>query len=206
MARRPEGQPPLRDLDATGVAAQVLEFETDLGPRGRQGKALRPFEDDDSRFGEEVFETESLEIVESFYAIEVGVVDLGGVGSAVDMNEREGGAGDFVFGGGAESANDAFGERGLPAAEFAGEQHKYGRVEALGEFPAPLRGFFRRVRDDFLIHAIATPAGVDGARGEWRRRLRWRAGRTRRYFSPRIRRLCRAGRRRGRARASSRRF
>ena len=68
-ARQPEGPPPLRDLDATGVAAQMLEFETDLGPRGRQGKALGPFEDDDSRFGEEVFETESLEIVESFYAI-----------------------------------------------------------------------------------------------------------------------------------------
>src|SRR5713101_2974154 len=113
-ARQPEGQPPLRDLDATGVAAQVLEFETDLGPRGRQGKALGPFEDSDGGLGENVFEAESLEIVEIFDAVKVGVVDLGGVRGAVDMNQGERRTGDFVFGGGAQPGDDAFGERGLP--------------------------------------------------------------------------------------------
>src|SRR6267378_1188097 len=120
------------------------------------------------------------------------------------MHQRKGGTGDFVLGGGAESGDDAFGERGFPAAEIAGEQQEYGRLEALGEFPAPLRGFFGRVRDDFLIHAFAAPARVYGARGERRRRLRWRADRIRRYFLWRSRRLCRAGRHPVRGGVSSR--
>src|SRR5258708_34683461 len=117
---RPYGAP-LRDLDATGVAAQVLEFETDLGPRGRQGKALGPFEDSDGGLGENILEAERLEIVEIFDAVKVGVVDLGGVCGAVDMNQGEGRTGGFVFGGRAQTGDDTFGERGLAAAEFAGE-------------------------------------------------------------------------------------
>src|SRR6266436_4006052 len=144
----------------------MFEFEAELGPRGWQGKALGPFENDHGGFGEDVFKSKGLEIVEIVDAVEVGVVDLGGAGRPVDMNQRKGRTGDFVFGGSAESGYDAFGESGLPGAETPGEQHEYRRLKAFGEFPAPPRGFFRGVRDDFLMHAFSAPAGGDGAHGE----------------------------------------
>src|ERR1700682_513471 len=184
----------------------MLQLETELGPGGLQGKALGPFKDDHGGPCEGVFEGQSLRIVEIFNAVEVGMINLGRAGGAVDMNKRKSGASDFVFAGGTESGDDAFGERGFPAAEIPSKQHEYGGLEALREFPAPLRGFFRRVRDAFFTHAFAAPEGVGGARWARRRRLRWPAGRTGRYFLLRVRRLCRASTRRGRGCGPSRRF
>jgi hypothetical protein len=87
----------------------MLEPEADLRPRRGQRKALGPLEDDHGWFGEYVFEAEGLEIVKIFNAVEVGVVDLGGIRGPVNVNEGKSWAGDFVFGGGAEPSDDALG-------------------------------------------------------------------------------------------------
>jgi hypothetical protein len=72
--------------NAAGVAAEMFKLEAELGPGGLQGETLGPFEDDHGGFGEDVFEAESLEIVEIFDAVEIGMIDLGAAGSAVDVN------------------------------------------------------------------------------------------------------------------------
>ncbi len=104
--------------------------------------------------------------MEAIDAIEIGVVDLAGVCSAVDVDQREGGAGDFVLGRGTKSRDDAFRERGFAGAEIPGQKNQHGRPEPFGEFPAPLRGFFGGVGDDFrdplFRHALAAPEGVGG--------------------------------------------
>jgi hypothetical protein len=110
----------LEDSDAAGVAAEVFEEQADLGPGGREGEALRPLQNDDSRRGEHVLHAKSFEVVESLDAVEVGMKDLGGL--AIDVDEGEGRAGDVVFAGSAESGDDAFGESRFSGAEIAGEE------------------------------------------------------------------------------------
>ena len=92
---------------AAGVAALVFETEAELRPGGWQGEALGPFQDYYRGVGEDIFEAQGFEVVEIFDAVEVAVIDL--VSAAVDMDQRKGGAGDFVFFRRAQPSYDAFG-------------------------------------------------------------------------------------------------
>ena len=49
VARQLAGMGLLRDLNAASVAAQMLQFDADLGPGRLQWEALGPFEDDEDR-------------------------------------------------------------------------------------------------------------------------------------------------------------
>ncbi len=97
-------------------AAQMLQAQAKLGPRGLKGELFAPFEDDDGGLSKHFFQAESLKIVEALDAIKVAVENF--VATAIFVDEREGWAGDFVLGGGVEAGNDALGERGFAAAKF----------------------------------------------------------------------------------------
>ena len=58
------------------VSALVFQPNTHLRPRQLQRKALRPFQDGDTRLREHMFHTTGFKIVEAFDAVEVRVVDL----------------------------------------------------------------------------------------------------------------------------------
>src|SRR5260370_7343847 len=62
--------------NATGVAAEMFELEANLRPGRRQGEALGPFENHHRGAGEDIFESQSLEIVEAFDAVGVAAVNL----------------------------------------------------------------------------------------------------------------------------------
>src|SRR5689334_5722421 len=116
----------------------MFEPDANLRPGRRNRKAFRPFENDDGRRGEDVFHAERFEIVEFFDAVEVAMKNfLFGALWAVNVEEREGGTRDIFFGGGAEAANDSFGERGLASAKIAGEKNHHRRFYARSKFPAP---------------------------------------------------------------------
>src|SRR5437016_14409955 len=102
----------------------MFEEDANLGPRRRERKALRPFENDDGGLGKNVFHAERFEIVEFFDAIEIAVEDfLLGVFGTVNVEERERGTRHVFFGGGAEATDDAFGQRGFAAATLAGAEN-----------------------------------------------------------------------------------
>jgi len=146
----------LKDGDAAGIATEVLQANAHLGPGGWQGEAFGPFQDGYGGGGKHVLEAEGLEIVETFDAVEIGMINLGGF--PVDVDEGKGGAGDVVFFGGTEACDDAFGEGGFTAAEVAGKQDEGGGTEeAFGEFPAPAGGFFGGMGDEFFRHAGGAP-------------------------------------------------
>src|SRR5260370_13006069 len=81
--------------NAAGVAAEMFELEANLRPGRRQGEALGPFENHHRGAGEDIFEAQSLEIVEAFDAVEVAVVNL--VNASVDVDQSKRGAGDLIF-------------------------------------------------------------------------------------------------------------
>src|SRR5256885_13553393 len=98
----------------------MFKEDANLGPGRRERKAFRPFENDDGGLGENVFHAERFEIVKFFDAIEVAMENLLlGVFGAVNVKESERRTRDVFFGGGAQSADDAFGQRGFAAAKIA---------------------------------------------------------------------------------------
>src|SRR5579885_1150951 len=130
--------------DAAGVAAEVLQAKAHDRPRRLKRKALGPFENGDARMLKNVLETERFEIVEGIDAVQIGVMDF--VGFAVNVNQREGGTRNVLFGGRAEPGNDPFRKRGLARPEVAGECDQNGSAKRLREFTAPGDGLFRGVR------------------------------------------------------------
>jgi hypothetical protein len=78
-------------------------------------------------------------------------------GFPVDVDKGEGGASDFVFAGGVETGDQAFGEGGFTAAEVPGKQDEGGGAEAFGEFPSPMGSFFRGMGNEFFSHAGEAP-------------------------------------------------
>ena len=78
------------------------------------GETFAPFDEGEGGFVEEFFEAEAADLFGGVEAVEVGVVDLDGI--AIFVDQGEGGAGDFVGGGGTEAFDDAFGEGGFAGA------------------------------------------------------------------------------------------
>ena len=85
----------------------MLQLHPDLWPGRLEGEPFGPFQNSHGGGREDILHAQSLKIVETLNAVQIGVVDLGGL--AIDVNEREGWAGDVVFVGGPEAGNDAFG-------------------------------------------------------------------------------------------------
>ena len=141
--------------DAAGIAAQVLQANANLWPRGWQREAFGPLQDGYRGGRKHVLEAKGLEIVETLDAVEVSMINLGGF--AIDVDEGERGASDFVFAGGTEAGDQSFGEGGFAAAEVAGEQNEGGGTEAFGEFPSPVCGFLGGMGDEFFSHAGGAP-------------------------------------------------
>ena len=91
--------------------------------------------------------------MEFFDAVKIAMEDfLFGVFGAVDVEESKSGTRDVFFGRGAESTDDAFGQRGFAAAKIAGEEDHERRFYARSEFPAPGDGFFGGVGEEFFRH------------------------------------------------------
>ena len=109
------------------------------------GEALAPFDEDEGVAIEEFVEAERGDLRGMVEAVEIDVVDeivLGG--RAVFVDEREGGAGDFVGRGGAASADNAFGESGFSGAEIADQQYNGAAGQHLGDAAAEVDGFLVR--------------------------------------------------------------
>ena len=145
----------LKDGDAAGIAAQVLQAKANLWPRGWQREAFGPLQDGYRGGRKHVLEAKGLKIVETLDSVEVSMINLGGF--AIDVDEGEGRAGDVVFASSAEAGDQSFGEGGFAAAEVAGEQNEGGGTEAFGEFPSPVGGFLGGMGDEFFSHAGGAP-------------------------------------------------
>lgn len=104
---------------------EVGEVDAQSGPAGAKAHALGPFDNDDGGIIEEVFDTESFEVVKIGDAVEIDVKNANVIFESVD--ESESGAGDFVFASCAEAGDEAFGKSCFASAEFAGEKDKSGR-------------------------------------------------------------------------------
>jgi len=91
----------------------MLKMDHDLRPVGAQREALRPLDDDNGWFGKGILECQGLEIVETFDAVKVHVIDLDVV--MKDVNERKCWAGDLFFARTSKSADDSFCDSSLPA-------------------------------------------------------------------------------------------
>ena len=144
-----------RDRNAARITTRVLELNLNAGPIRAQRKSFRPFDDNHGLFGKRVLQAKRFQIVKVFHAIEIDVIDLAVVLEHVD--QREGGAGDILFLGGSQSADDSLGQRGLSAAQVSAQQDQHGRAKFSGDFPALRDGFFRGVRDKFAIGHVPTP-------------------------------------------------
>src|SRR5258708_33545007 len=101
------------------------------------------------------------------------MVNPAGLSGAIDVNQRKSGAGDFVFARGPESRDNTFCKCGLAGPKISSQKHQHRSLEPFGELPAPLRGFFGGMRDDFLTHALAAPEEAGDARGARLRQLPW---------------------------------
>src|SRR6185437_5454666 len=108
--------------DAAGGFIQVIQADAEDGAAGVEGEAVWPFDENDGVFGKDVVEAEGFEVGKAGDAVEVNMIDGAGAsgdGGLVFVDEGEGGAGDFVLGGGAETGDDALDEGGLAGAEIA---------------------------------------------------------------------------------------
>ena len=90
---------------AAFVFGDVFEVDADDRPVGAQREPVGPLDDDDGALGENVFEAERFEIVKIADAVEIDVIDARA--AIVFVDQREGGAGDFVFVRCAQAAGDA---------------------------------------------------------------------------------------------------
>jgi hypothetical protein len=59
----------------------------------------------------------------------------------VSVNERKRGAGHFILGGGADSADDSLRECGLACAQISRQKDQHARFQPRADFPAPRYGF-----------------------------------------------------------------
>src|SRR5215467_5940260 len=101
----------------------MLDSDVDCGPGRGDREALRPLQNENARAGEEVFHAESFEVVEAFDAVEIAVNDRRWLAAfAVGVQQGKRGAGDILFAGSSEPADNALGERGFAAAEIAGKK------------------------------------------------------------------------------------
>ena len=94
---------------AGGALANALELLAPLHHHQRIGR-------------KQIVEAERLQLALAFQAIDIEVIELDRLAFAravVLVNQREGGAGDFVGLGGVEGLRDAFDQRGLSGAQFA---------------------------------------------------------------------------------------
>src|SRR5260221_10588438 len=66
-----------------------------------------------------------------------------------DMDEGERGAGDVLFPGGSQAADNSLREGRFPAAEFPAQHHNHGWAKARRDFAAFGNSFFAGVRDKF---------------------------------------------------------
>lgn len=73
----------------------------------------------------------------------------GGAGSAIFVDESEGGAGDILGAGGSEAFGDAFDESRLAGSEVATQQDDEGRGEFGGEGTSESDGLIGGVGDGF---------------------------------------------------------
>src|SRR5271167_1599087 len=131
----------LQNGNASRVSAVMFESDANLRPGRLQRKTLRPFQNHDGWLCKHIFKAERLEIVEALDAVQIGVINLGSL--PVDVNKREGGTRDFVFGGSSQTGDDAFRQSGLPAAKIASEQNENRRRQPFRKFPPPRRRFLR---------------------------------------------------------------
>lgn len=113
--------------DFPDVFPGMLEPNTQDGPSGAKAHAIRPFDEDNRRLVEQVFEAKRVEIVGIGDAIQIDVKDSHV--SVERMDESERGAGDVLFTRRAQAADDPFGERRLARAQFAGEQNQERRLD-----------------------------------------------------------------------------
>ena len=147
------------DGNLPGVSPGVFQPDFKRRPIGAKTEMLRPLDNHDGFFGQRIFKAERLEIMETFNAVEIDVVDLASVRarlrllqllSAKFMHQIEGGAGDVFFPGRAEAADNSLGQRGLAAAKVSLQEDQYRRAEFRAQFPAFGDGFFGGVSDEFV--------------------------------------------------------
>ena len=62
----------------------MFEADIDAGPIRAKSESLRPFDDYDRLLSESVFESERLEVLEIFDAVEIYVIDLAVIVENVD--------------------------------------------------------------------------------------------------------------------------
>ena len=63
------------DNNFAGVVSDMFKVDAHDGPVVVHFKTIRPLDDDDGGFGEDIFQAKSVEVARAFDAIEVNVVD-----------------------------------------------------------------------------------------------------------------------------------
>src|SRR5580704_2959882 len=127
-----------------------------------------PLDDYDGLFGEGVLEAEGFEVVKTFDAVKIDVVNLARMRDRLRarkivcaelVDEIERGAGYFLFARGAQAADDSLGQRGFSGAKVSLQQHQDGRPELPGDFAALGDGFFRGAGDEFVARHFSSESG-----------------------------------------------
>src|SRR5579871_4049444 len=123
-----------------------------------------PFNEHDGVAIENLVQTETGDLLGSIQAVQVDVKC-----AAVFVNQREGGAGHVILIGGAQAADDSFGEGGFSGTQVADEEHDRARGKLGGDAAAERDGFFFRTGFKYTHEWPSEDSAAN----------RWRARRTR---------------------------
>ncbi len=132
------------NCNASHIPSRMLQVNFDARPIRTKRKSLRPLDDHNRFLPQSILESQRFEVMKIFDTIKIHVINLAMVLKHVD--EGEGGTGDFLFLCGSQPADDAFGQRGLPAAQVSGQQDKDGWVQLRCDFPALRNRFLGGMR------------------------------------------------------------
>ncbi len=102
---------------AARISAGMIEGDLNRRPIRAQREPLRPLDNHDGFFRKRVLQAKRFEVVKVFHAVQIHVVDLAGIVKFVNQIECR--AGDVLFLGGAQAADDSFAQRGFSGAEVA---------------------------------------------------------------------------------------
>ena len=137
------------DVDPALILACPLQRNLHIPLLHEPRKLFSPLDQQDAVFGAQIIQSERFEFALRVDAIEIDMEKIG-ARSTVFVDEREGGAGDILFGGCIERSGDSLDQRGLTRAEIAAQEDEFGRSEKFCERSAEGDGFFGRMRGDFL--------------------------------------------------------
>src|SRR6476469_6767118 len=110
---------------------------------------LSPLYQENAVVSDEVIEPQRFQLARRINPVQVDVVEVS-LGTAIFVDQGEGGAGDVVRDGGLEGFRNAFDQRSLARSQIAAQQHQFRRSQHSGQSTAKRDGLLSGMSDEFL--------------------------------------------------------